>query len=602
MKKYLFSQIFLIIILLLSCPIKAQTYCMTPSSTDNSNVRRLLQIHDRSERSYNINYLIKVYFHVIRTSYGNGGQSLSNVNQAFQILNNDYNPHHIYFVWNDSIDYIDNNNYYYTPSSSIFNYNNHTDGIDIYLYPDDISGNGNGLANGVGVSSEFYVAGKYWVSPYPSLITSHVVSHEMGHVLFLWHTHHGTYNEGGNDNPCAELVNGSNSEVCGDYVVDTPADPHLHFNVNPSTYQWLGSGQDANGDNYQPDTRQIMSYTDIRCMTYFSSGQGERMRNAIEALPYLQAASVSIHGPTVPTSTSVYYLENLPSNYSVTWSWKNSSTIPIVSNTPYTNSCTINNTNKAYINNILVATIQKTGNPVTTIEKEINTGANFNGTYEQDEIQYGTWYYPGTTATSFHSGDTIRLYKKATITLSSNNFIGATITWTGNTPLDWTNSNGAICFHFKYLAPNDPGLPINSLTPPSLDNTAELIITGTYPNSYETFQFMVRGSDLGLLFPMSFNPELNVEMAGDQLDISLFDVEGIGGNQLTQDEPTQSRLPSWSLSITNVETGKQMYNATDVSSSICVYTNNWEQGIYLIQARIGGTTLTKKIMISTKRH
>ena len=33
------------------------------------------------------------------------------------------------------------------------------------------------------------------------------------------------------------------------------------------------------------DTRQIISYMDIRCMTYFSSGQGARMRNAIEALP-----------------------------------------------------------------------------------------------------------------------------------------------------------------------------------------------------------------------------------------------------------------------------------------------------------------------------
>ena len=76
-------------------------------------------------------------------------------------------------------------------------------------------------------SSEFWVSGSYWKSPNNSLTKSHVISHEMGHVLYLWHTHHGTFNEGGNDNPCPELVNGSNSATCGDYVTDTPADPHL---------------------------------------------------------------------------------------------------------------------------------------------------------------------------------------------------------------------------------------------------------------------------------------------------------------------------------------------------------------------------------------
>lgn len=119
-----------------------------------------------------------------------------------------------------------------------------------------------------------------------SLITSHVISHEMGHVLFLWHTHHGT-GEGGNDNPCPELVDGSNSSICGDYVTDTPADPHIQFNVN-SSCQWLGSGTDANGDSYNPDEHNIMAYTTPQCMSYFTSLQGLRARNAIASLSYLQ--------------------------------------------------------------------------------------------------------------------------------------------------------------------------------------------------------------------------------------------------------------------------------------------------------------------------
>ena len=130
------------------------------------------------------------------------------------------------------------------------------------------------------------VIGKH---PIISLTKSHVISHEMGHVLYLWHTHHGTYNEGGNDNPCPELVNGSNSATCGDYVTDTPADPHLQFNVNQSTCEWNSSATDANGDSYNPDEKNVMSYTDINCMEYFTPKQGERMRNAITTLTYLAA-------------------------------------------------------------------------------------------------------------------------------------------------------------------------------------------------------------------------------------------------------------------------------------------------------------------------
>ena len=229
----------------------------------------------------NEHYCLKVYFHVIRRSNGTGGQSVSAVNQAFQILNDDFNPHSISFQWDNSINYIDNNSYFNNPSQAIFSVNNSSDGIDIYLFND--SAPMGGLANGVGGSSEFYVAGNYQGQ---SLTTSHILSHEMGHVLFLWHTHHGSPFEPMN---CPELVNGSNSTTCGDYIADTPADPFIGMNVN-SSCQWLGSGTDANGDPYAPDTHNIMSYSTPGCMSYFTPLQGVRMRNAIQTLPYLQQA------------------------------------------------------------------------------------------------------------------------------------------------------------------------------------------------------------------------------------------------------------------------------------------------------------------------
>jgi hypothetical protein len=276
---------------------KAQTFCHTPNHSKNQFLNKMM----RSSSHSNYSYCVKIYMHVIRRTNGTGGQTPNAVNQVFQILNNDYNPHDISFNWDGTIDYIDNNDYFNNPSypypfptdgltPEIFSVNNHQDGIDIYLFDDSVGGSG--LANGVGESSELYVAGSFGESPYQSLITSHVISHEMGHVLFLWHTHHGTYNEGGNDNPCAELVNGSNSSTCGDYVTDTPADPHIQFNVNLSC-QWQGSGTDANGDNYNPDTHNIMAYTTPQCMNYITTLQGSRARNALATLPFLQQTLVS---------------------------------------------------------------------------------------------------------------------------------------------------------------------------------------------------------------------------------------------------------------------------------------------------------------------
>jgi len=245
---------------------------------------------------------LRLYVHVIRRSNGTGGQSSSSVNQALSFLAADFNPHGISFDWNGNIDYIDDDSHYSTPKVAIYSVNNHEDGIDVYMY-DDASGAG-GRANGVGGSSEYWISGSYWKEPKISLVTSHVASHEMGHVLFLWHTHHGTINEGGDPGQCAELVNGSNGDTCGDYISDTPADPHLRFNVNHPACEWTGSGTDANGDSYNPDETLIMSYTNPSCMSYFSPLQGQRMRNAIATLAFLQKTVVEC--------------ENCPENVNVT--------------------------------------------------------------------------------------------------------------------------------------------------------------------------------------------------------------------------------------------------------------------------------------------
>jgi len=110
----------------------------------------------------------------------------------------------------------------------------------------------------------------------------------MGHVLNLWHTHHGCEVSGE-----WELIDGSNCATAGDFICDTPADPLISFlDVNPSTCEWSPydlCDPPENISSYNPDTKNIMSYSSIYCYEYFSAGQGERMREAIATLPFLQA-------------------------------------------------------------------------------------------------------------------------------------------------------------------------------------------------------------------------------------------------------------------------------------------------------------------------
>lgn len=272
MKKVFFFSALLFIV----CSINVtgqNSFCQTPASSSNMAYNALAS--GTSNFGISQSQTLRVYFHVV-----NNGFSQSQVEQAFYILQQDFILFNIFFEWDCYIDYIT------APpnaNSDIFSVNNHQDGIDIYLYSGPNAG---GAAEGVGESSAFYVSGNYWAYPYDILALSHVISHEMGHVLFLWHTHH--QNEPGG---CEEFVDESNCEVCGDFVCDTPSDPFIDGNVD-SNCNWLGSGVDSHGHPYDPDTKNIMSYTTPSCMDKFSDEQGIRARNAISLLPFLADCKV----------------------------------------------------------------------------------------------------------------------------------------------------------------------------------------------------------------------------------------------------------------------------------------------------------------------
>ncbi len=265
--------------------ISCQNFCFTPPTSSNMSYNSsIINSSNFNGNSFGTKTL-RVYYHVITRTDGSGGYTSTQVDESLEVLQNDFNLHGIYFSWDGCIDYIKDDNFYFgdPESNAIFNVNNHMDGIDIYLYPENKLTSG-GSANGVGESSEFWISGSVGIGNPVGL--SRIISHEMGHVLFLFHTHHGT-DENEQGESCKELVNESNSAWCGDYVVETPADPNINYAVDENCV-WTGTGTDENGHVYKPDGKQIMSYSTSTCFQHFVPGQAQRMHMAITLLPYLQ--------------------------------------------------------------------------------------------------------------------------------------------------------------------------------------------------------------------------------------------------------------------------------------------------------------------------
>ena len=121
----------------------------------------------------------------------------------------------------------------------------------------DLGGIGNAFSTGIFIRKD--------------CISPRTIAHEMGHFFSLKHTFEGSG---------TELVNGTNCTTAGDGICDTPGDPYVAgdplANYVTSDCRFISEKTDANGEYYNPDLGNIMSY--YECGTCgFTWGQLNQM-------------------------------------------------------------------------------------------------------------------------------------------------------------------------------------------------------------------------------------------------------------------------------------------------------------------------------------
>ena len=323
MKKYQLSIILITFNLALS-----QEECLTPIP-DINRLQQYLDYEYLNDLS-RIEYFINVKTHIVRLTGGDGGISQADVDisysDAISILDGVQSGIHL--IIDDEIDYIDDTDFYYISNNDeaeeLLDINDEDNRIDVYF----VEGFGGcGRAEDI-ISTDIIIKNS-------CATNTSSLAHEIGHCFGLWHTHHGTYYEGGDDiNQCPELVNGNNCYDCGDYLCDTPADPKLHstfVNTDCLLIEYLGV--DENGDEYDPDTNNLLSYSRKSCRDFISEDQLVVMKSIIPTLDLmenmivLQNEDILFPGSNLGGTLDLINLENNEFNFT---DIESGSAVPIV--------------------------------------------------------------------------------------------------------------------------------------------------------------------------------------------------------------------------------------------------------------------------------
>ena len=297
--------------------------------SDAAETARLL----RNKKAYKTNgpqrsvvdIYIPITFHIVSETNGTGGIDEDRVIAQLCALNEDYNPHGIYFYLKDkTFNYVKSTILFSSPSAQSAGtkmitekINNGKNSVNIFICENADTGGTSGGTT-LGYYDPFLdaiVIRKQDVNAFTGTL-----SHELGHFFSLDHTFNGwdseAYDPAVHGNPVSsmfspggvqnELADGSNCENAGDFLCDTPADYNLGLGW-PGCTPYTGGAKDFNGEELDPDEENFMGYF-IGCDEYhFSDLQIEMViadyqsndRDFLNSVSYVPSLNLNLENTTL---------------------------------------------------------------------------------------------------------------------------------------------------------------------------------------------------------------------------------------------------------------------------------------------------------------
>ncbi len=276
--------ILLVFLLMLPSAIEAQQrgVCgFVPTGQSILRVQSLKADLDRKGwavyRSGNVTY-VPVKIHLAGTNSGQGFKSESAVLDMMCELNEQFADQNIQFYIYQGFNYIANNTVNTNPGNAALIMNGHkvSSALNIFITQSADSG-------GIGETLGYYSNQHDWIVIKKTEANgySNTLPHEVGHYFSLLHPFNGWdctwWQEDIHGNPVSstiapcpsgappfgsiqvEFVDGSNCNIAGDLLCDTPADYNLGFSDNDDC-NYTGNCMDPHGDVLQPMEDNMMGY------------------------------------------------------------------------------------------------------------------------------------------------------------------------------------------------------------------------------------------------------------------------------------------------------------------------------------------------------
>ena len=290
----------------------------------------------------------------------------------------------------------------------------------------------------------------------------------------------------------------------------------------------------------------------------------------------VESPNLTINGNSIICNSASYHVDGLPSGYSITWSFKNASSLnSLIQQTPLSTNPCIVSSGSTNIDHTLVATIWKNNNFVTTVEKDIMTPKSLTGTIHQE----GQYYY-GRTYPSFTIGmeSIFAVNQVCQITLQSPKFKHMNFT---------TTTNPATSVNLQRIDDETIQFSVSLYT-----TDVDLRIYGTGNGSCNDFELRV----LAMRNPIDPSNPFYINMSGNTIELELN--QAMVRNQIDDNSDTDnSKQQPWLLNVYEATTARKVYSEQTEGNSQNIDVSGWNAGIYVIYAVINGKTYSTKVTV-----